>query len=266
MAQRHSELFKKNKIIRWLYQRKWGKKLLFIFLGRKRDVKASFWPQWVVKTDEERAQNLPYMFPPKDDEEWFVTEKIDGSSTTFTMKKGKKGKYEFFVCSRNVCFDKPEKEEKLFYEKNIYIEMAIKYNIEKVLYELLYKTKGLSESLDFVTVQGETYGAGVQKRDYHMKDIDFMAFNLIFGDKEFGVKRMNPRDMYDTLSKYDIPCVPILEEHYKLPNSVDEMIEYADGDSKIDGDYREGVVLRSSDGVKSFKAVSNTYLLNKKGE
>lgn len=265
MAQRHSQLFKNNAFIKWLYKKQWGKKLLFIFLGRKRDAKAAYWPQWVIKTDEERAQNLPQLFP-SDGTEWFVTEKIDGSSTTFTMKKGKRGKYEFFVCSRNVCFDKPEKEEKLFYEKNIYIEMAIKYNIEKVLYELLYKTKGLSEFLDFVTIQGETYGAGVQKRDYHMKNVDFMAFNLIFGDKDSGIKRKNPRDMHDTLSKYNIPCVPILDEHFKLPDTVDEMIAYADGDSKIDGDYREGVVLRTLDGINSFKAVSNTYLLNKKGE
>ena len=50
-----------------------------------------------------------------------------------------------------------------------------------------------------------------------------------------------------------------------LVTTPDEMIAYADGASVIDGDYREGVVLRTADGVNSFKAVSNTYLL-KKGE
>lgn len=262
MAQRHAKLFKTNKLVKWLYARTWGKKLLFLFLGNKRDKKAAFWPSWVVKTDEERIQNLPQLFPP-DDTEWFVTEKIDGTSTTFTMKKGKRGKYEFYVCSRNVCFDKPEKEEKLFYETNVYTEMAIKYDMEKVLHSLLYETKGLSENLDFVTIQGETYGKSVQKRDYHMDNIDFMAFNLIYGDKEFGAKRLNPREMADTLSKYNIPCVPILDEHFKLLDTIDEMIEYADGNSIIDGDYREGIVLRTYDATDSFKAVSNTYLINK---
>lgn len=262
MAQRHYKLFRNNKIVKWLYTKTWGKKLLFLFLGNKRDKKAAFWPSWVVKTDEERIQNLPQLFPP-DETEWFVTEKIDGTSTTFTMKKGKRGKYEFYVCSRNVCFDKPEKEEKLFYETNVYTEMAIKYDMEKVLHSLLYETKGLSENLDFVTIQGETYGKSVQKRDYHMDNIDFMAFNLIYGDKEFGAKRLNPREMADTLSKYNIPCVPILDEHFKLLNTIDEMIEYADGNSVIDGDYREGIVLRTYDATDSFKAVSNTYLINK---
>ena len=36
MVQRHQNLFKKNPIIKWLYKRKWGKELLFIFLGKKK--------------------------------------------------------------------------------------------------------------------------------------------------------------------------------------------------------------------------------------
>lgn len=259
MAQRHAKLFKTNKLVQWLYTRTWGKKLLFLFLGNKRDKKAAFWPSWVVKTDEERVQNLPQLFPP-DDTEWFVTEKVDGTSTTFTMKRLRKNKYEFYVCSRNVCFDKPEKEEKLFYETNVYTEMAIKYNAEEVLKNILET----HNEFEFVTIQGETYGKSVQQRDYHMDNIDFKAFNLIFGYKNGTTKRLNPREMTEILTNtYNIPCVPILDEHFKLPNSIDEMVTYADGDSIIDGDYREGVVLRTADGVNSFKAVSNYYLCSK---
>ena len=261
MAQRHAKLFKTNKLVQWLYARTWGKKLLFLFLGNKRDKKAAFWPSWVVKTDEERVQNLPQLFPP-DDTEWFVTEKVDGTSTTFTMKRLKRNKYEFYVCSRNVCFDKPEKEEKLFYETNVYIEMAIKYNAEEVLKNILET----HNEFEFVTIQGETYGKSVQQRDYHMDNVDFKAFNLIFGYKDGTTKRLNPREMTEILTNtYNIPCVPILDEHFKLPNSIDEMVAYADGDSVIDGDYREGVVLRTADGVNSFKAVSNYYLTSKYG-
>ena len=260
MAQRHWKLFKHNKLIQWLYNKNWGKKLLFFFLGNKQDKKASFWPDWVRKTDEERCQNLPQLFP-GDETRWIVTEKIDGSSTTFTMKRGKRNKNEFYVCSRNVCFDKPEKENKLFYDTNIYTKMAEKYNIENILKNILEENKDLS----FITIQGETYGAGVQKRDYNMKDIDFVAFNLIYGYKDEKVERLNSIKMNEKLAQYNIPCVPILDENFKLPNTIDEMIAYADGNSKIDGEYREGVVLRTQDGVNSFKAVSNEYLL-KKGE
>jgi hypothetical protein len=96
-----------------------------------------------------------------------------------------------------------------------------------------------------------------------MKDIDFAAFNLIYGYKNGKVERFNPVEMSSRLAQYMIPCVPILDTNFKLPNTIDEMVAYADGISKIDGDYREGVVLRTKDGVNSFKAVSNEYLLRK---
>ena len=259
MKQRNAKLFDKYKFLNKIYAKDWGKKVLFLFLGNRRDARASFWPEWVIKTDEERVQNLPQLFP-GDDTEWFVTEKIDGTSTTFTMKKGKRNKYDFYVCSRNVCFDKPDKQ--CFYETNVYTEIAEKYNMEFVLHELLY-TSG--KKLDFVTIQGETYGKGVQQRDYHMDTIDFKAFNLIFGFSDGTTQRMNPREMTDRLDRFGIPCVPILDEHFKLPKTIDEMVKYAEGDSVVDGDYREGVVLRTYDGVNSFKAVSNFYLTSKYG-
>jgi len=259
MAQRHWKLFKHNKLVQWLYKKTWGKKILFLFLGKKRDKKASFWPEWVVKTDEERVQNLPQLFP-GDDTRWIVTEKIDGTSTTFTMKREKRNKYNFYVCSRNVCFDKPEKE--CFYETNVYTEMAEKYDIENVLHEILFEAFD-DKKLDFVTIQGETYGKGIQQRDYHMEDVKFMAFNVIFGYSNGEVKRLNPIEMNEFLDLYNVPCVPVLDENFKLPETIEDMVAYADGDSTIDGDYREGVVLRTEDGVNSFKAVSNYYLTTK---
>ena len=259
MKQRNAKLFTKYKLLRTLYNKKWGKKLLFLFLGNRHDAKASFWPEWVIKTDEERVQNLPQMFPP-DNTTWIVTEKIDGTSTTFTMKRKGRKKYEYYVCSRNVCFDKADKQ--CFYETNVYTEMAIKYNMEFVLHELLYCS---GNNIEFVTIQGETYGKGIQDRDYHMNEVDFKAFNLIFGYKDGTTQRLNPMEMTYWLDRFEIPCVPILDIDFKLPATIEDMVAYADGDSTIDGDYREGVVLRTEDGINSFKAVSNYYLTSKYG-
>ena len=257
MRQRHLELFKKNKLVKWLYQREWGRKLLFIFLGKKKDTRG--WPTWVVKTDEERCQNLPHLFP-GDGTEWIVTEKIDGTSTTFTMKRKPFNKRDFYICSRNVVFDKPDK--KCFYETNVYVEMAEKYNIEWLLNEFLND----HDDLEFVTLQGETYGAGVQKREYSLTEHDFMAFNLIFGYKNGEAERFNPITMTKILSNYDIPCVPVVSEHYVLPATCEELLDYAASEpSKVDGGMREGIVLRTNDGKQSFKAVSNEFLLKYHG-
>ena len=247
MSQRNGKLFSKQPF-RWLMRREWGRKFLFIFFGKKRD--KTGWPAWVLKTDEERIQNMPWIL--NDKSEWIATEKIDGTSTTFTMKRGHGfKKREFYVCSRNVVFDKPNK--KCFYETNVYTEMAEKYHIEEVLERFLIEYP----EAEWVTIQGETYGAGIQKRDYSIKDHDFVAFNLIMSN----TGRWNSVDMTNRLSTFGIPCVPILDAHYILPDTVDEILAYAEGNSILDKKIREGIVFRSTDGNKSFKAVSNTYLL-----
>ena len=252
MASRHPKLFR-NPIIKRIYKTKFGKKLLFVFFGKS--VKKTEWPSWVVKTDEERCQNLPMLFP-GDKTKWIATEKIDGTSTTFTMK-GFGRKRVFKICSRNVVFDKPDK--KCFYDTNVYLEMADKYNIEKVLTDILDDNKNI---LNFITLQGETYGNGIQKRDYCCSEHCFMAFNLIFGYKDGTTKRFNPIEMTDMLSeKYGIPCVPIVSEEFYIPETCEELLNIATGASKIDGGMREGLVFRTEDGVRSFKAVSNEFLL-----
>ena len=250
MAQRHGKLFAKQPF-RWLMKRTWGKKLLFIFFGRKKDKKT--WPAWVQKTDEERIENLPYLF--EDKTPWIATEKIDGTSTTFTLKRGTLfHKEEFYICSRNVVFDKPDK--KCYYDTNVYTKKAEKQNIYKKRKDLL---ENVFPDCDWITIQGETYGPGIQKRDYHAPEHSFMAFNFITSK----TGRFNSSVMKTLLEKtYGIPCVPILNECYILPDTLDELRKYVDSEkSVIDGDMREGIVFRSFDGTRSFKCVSPNYLI-----
>ena len=255
MAQRRPDLFKKP-WARWLMKREWGRRVMFIFFGKQKDKKGG-WPSWVVKTDEERCQNMPWLFPGNPDEKWIATEKVDGTSTTTTLR-GKGRKEEFYVCSRNVVFDTPEKG--CYYDTNVYLEMAEKYKFYDVLKDLKEKY-----NLLFITMQGETYGEGIQKRTYGLKGHDFKAFNLIFGYKSGEVQRFNPIEMTNILAKYNIPCVDIVDEQFIIPATCDELLTIAEGKSAIDGGMREGLVFRSYDGAKSFKAVSNPFLLKYHG-
>ena len=254
MTQRHPSIFKKP-WARWLMKRKWGRKLMFLLFGKKKD-KKNGWPSWVSKTDEERVQNMPWIL--NSTNKWIATEKIDGSSTTFTMKRGKFGKKDFYVCSRNVCFDSVDKP--CYYDTNVYWEMAKKYNV----YEVLKSMLDVRPDEEWITIQGETYGAGVQKRDYSLEGHDFAAFNLIFSS----CGRVSTEEMVSTLSKYNIPCVPVLGKNIDFINTfatVEDMLLDADGLSEIDGKPREGIVYRTMDGQKSFKAVSNSFLLKYHG-
>ena len=253
MAGRHPKLFKKP-FVRWLMKYSWGRKIMFFFFGKKKD-KKNGWPTWVQKTDEERVQNMPWIL--NNDEKWVATEKVDGTSTTFTMKRGKFGKKEFYVCSRNVCFDSVEKP--CYYDTNVYWEMAQKYDVFNALAKMLDE----NPEEEWITIQGETFGKGVQRREYSTELHDFAAFNLIYSSRG----RVGTYELIKTLAKYNIPAVPVVEEEMYINQfkDVDAILEYAEGNSQYDGLPREGIVFRTLDGTKSFKAVSNSFLLKYHG-
>ena len=248
MGSRHAKLAK-TRWWRWLMKREWGRKLLFAFFGKKKD-KKNGWPSWVVKTDEERIECIPYRLTNKDP--LIATEKIDGTSTTFTMKRGKWGKNDFYICSRNVVFDKPDKQ--CFYETNVYTEMAQKYDVENVLASILAD----NPDLEWVTLQGETYGAGIQKRDYGLTEHRFMGFNFITSKEG----RWNSIRAAKFMENYNIPWVPILDENYILPDTIEELRAFSHSEgSRIDGEIKEGIVFRSQDGSMSFKCVDPDFLM-----
>lgn len=248
---------------------KWAKKSIERKIRKTQKKKKTDWPAWVVKTDEERIQNLPSIFNDLE-KVWYVTEKIDGTSTTFTMKQDTPKKRQLIVCSRNVVFNTPEKEEKNYYKDtdgNVYLEMAEKYNMNLVLNTIL----NAHPQFEYITIQGETYGGNIQKRKY-CNDHSFAIFNIIYKEEGKAPARMNPKMMRDyvaQLNKFEeisqhcpLECVPYLGrvKLAKLP-TCEDVLNFAHGPSQIDGKLREGLVFRSEDGVNSFKAVDNEFLL-----
>lgn len=260
MVQRHQKLFKENKIVKWLYKRKWGKELLFIFLGKKSDNKRAF-PKhfpYIHVTDEERVENLvPGIL--EDKREWIQTLKIDGTSTTFILERKPFGRFEFYVVSRNVRQLTPDQAN--WHSKdgdNVYWEMAYKYNIEEKLKDMLTD----HPDWKYVGLQGETAGPGVQGNPHKLNEVKFYGFNLI--DSETG--RWNSVYAQEYMKLYGIEWVPIINTKYILPNTIEELKAQADeGEIELNGGsgLREGYVYRSQDGKESFKNVSNKFLLSK---
>lgn len=243
IAKKYGKIIKKNKFLRWVF--------LTIF-GRK---KLPNWPVGVPKTDEERIENRAWTLDASD-VKWVATEKIDGTSTTFYLKRGKGfNKPEFLVCSRNVVFDTPDKKN--FYSDtlgtNVYLEMSEKYNMRAALEALLAKRP----SAEWVAVQAETFGKSIQKRDYGMNDHEIRAFNLRFSD----CGRVGTLEMRDSLEPLGIPCVPIISEGMTLPGTIEELRAFVhSAPSAIDGGMKEGIVFRMLDGSDSFKCVDPEFL------
>lgn len=84
-----------GKLFQFMMQFRWFRKCF----GPKPKEKG--FPAWIVKTDEERIQNKTTMFEneKKSGTRFMVTEKIDGQSATYFLKKVGRKKYEFGVCS-----------------------------------------------------------------------------------------------------------------------------------------------------------------------
>jgi len=251
---KHKKFFN-NKVIVFLMKSKFFEKLFLVNAGKvKKDYKKVFPINYVEKTDEERVQNIPYIL--KDKTPLIATEKIDGTSTTWLLVRKPFGRFEFYVCSRNVRFYTEDKKDVYMNQDNIYWENAKKYDVENQMKKYLEDHKDLK----WVCIQGESYGEGWQGNPLQMKGHHFAAFN--FKDSKNG--RWGSAEGKKLLASWDtpIPWVPILDENFVLPDTVDELLKIATDKSTINPNVlREGIVFRGKDGKESFKAVSPEYLM-----
>ena len=259
MAARHPKLFR-NPIIKAIYKTDFGKKFLYLFLGKKinKEANAKQWPVGVFpgvsKTDQERAENMPEVL--NDKTPFIVTQKCDGSSGTYILsKKGKK--YEFYVCSRNVRMLN-EDQECFYGTHNYYWEVAKKYDIENKMKKYLESNPDLT----FVCWQGEICAPDIQKNPHKLTETHFYCFHWT-DDKG----RKDIRDARDLWVTYNMEVVPIVDI-ITLPDDFEEFKLSADGyyDASVCEGHndcaREGFVYyKIDDPTFSFKNVSRSYLL-----
>ncbi len=254
MAARHQKFFKKP-WVRWMMRRKWGRKIMFFFFGKKKDKPLAFPTHFpfVHKTDEERCENIPWVLGYE--RPLIVTEKLDGTSSTYILERKSKRKFEFYVLSRNVRQKTPDQE--CYHDKNIYWDMAIKYDIEKHLKDYLVANPDLT----YVCIQGESVGS-VQGNPLKLKEDDLYVFNFIRSD----VGRISSTDGRVIVEQWGMKWVPILDTNYMMPNDMEEFKQYATAKSVVSPNVlREGVVLRDPTNDFSFKNVSREYLLKHNG-
>lgn len=215
-----------------------------------------YFPSFIRKTDEERVQNLTKEYEGWKDQRFYVTEKLDGSSATFYFKDG-----VFGVCSRNLELAEPEEEfvpgmvmcedgvERPKQENSFWKaarEMQIKERLENVGYN--------------VCLQGELIGEGIQKNPYKIKGQTVKFFNAFNIDTQ---EYLSFNEFTQLMAELSLPTVPILETDFTLPNTIDQLLQYAEAKAVLNPSFdREGVVIRSHDRKISFKAISNKFLLN----
>lgn len=229
----------KKKYPKCLMRMTWFRKLVLPKKGNQE------FPSFIHKTDEPRVQNMPYILTNKNG--FIASEKIDGSSGTFCLVRHKskipffKDKFDYIVCSRNLRI--PNKDN------SAYWRVSDRYNIQQTL-------KSMIGDHDWIAIQGECIAPNIQKNKYHITEPDLYVFNLIYP-----TGRLGSLEAKEICEQNGLKFVPIVDTNYILPDTVQEILDYAHGTSQLYDTLREGIVFRSKDGKQSFKAVDPLFLI-----
>lgn len=255
------------------------------------------WPQFLKKSDEERVQNLAgaYAAAVAKDEEFEATYKLDGGSMTAWMHKDF-GHYNHGVCLRNrgisliddiwspteqlrrwvanlFLFNRrilkirrfifPRWSKGFRADDDQYVKVYNELQIGKKL-ETMHQDNGLE-----LAIQGELCGPGIQsnfenldRRRFFVYKVYVLGFNEDYTGDEYDIGLLGPEAARTLVEVMGLTMVPIFSKRMKLPATLKECLDLADGEAAFKkGGFREGLVFKSLSSKLSFKVISNKYLL-----
>ena len=199
-------------------------------------------PSLIPKTDQERAQNLvgEILAAAQAGTQFEITEKLEGSSMTVYLIDG-----VFGVCSRNL--DLKETADNTFWQ------VARQEQIEQ---------KMRDHGWGNWAVQGELIGPGIQGNIYKLSKPEFRVFDVYNVQAGEYIQPVHRRALIDRMGLLHAPVL-LIDKDLGV-GSVDELLLWAEGESKLGKTEREGIVFKEAKGGMSFKAISNKYLLGEK--
>jgi len=211
-------------------------------------VKGSF-PNFAPRSDETRAQLLQDVLTRHKGIKCYVTEKIDGTSSSYFIKDG-----EFGVCSRNL---------EMLDNDNAYWKIAKELEIEK-------KLRSLNKN---IMLQGEIFGTGIQENPLKLDKKKVLFFNAFDIDS---YKYYDYLEFFALMQQLGLETVPIITANYTLIDDINELVKFATAKSMINPKvWREGIVIRPikevmdmqlaqgfGNGRLSFKVINPEYLID----
>lgn len=193
-------------------------------------------PTQARKTDSERVQNLTDVFlQGLNKDEWYASEKIDGTSSTFVKRDGK-----LVVASRNWEVSPTDSAQAKIADKLGMFDLMPEGSV----------------------IQGEIFGEGVNKNPLKIQGTRLMVFNASSPVQS---------DEFDNfINEHSVPVLDMV-----LPDTVDEAVEQVFKMKSIVNPsvYAEGVVWWNRNGETfnelgdrpNFKAINNHYLMKHDG-
>lgn len=258
------------------------------------------WPAQLIKSDQDRIQNKSVMFRTCQEGEimFEVTYKLDGSSMTCFMIPDEAGQPRHGVCSRNYelqvgdteytfgeqlrlwlgttmfrnrRFFKTWKWNKVEWKKGAdgtsdhFTDMYKKLDIAQRL-QAYYDATGV-----MITLQGELIGPNIQSNFEGVTENEYHVFSVY----KNGSEEVLPDEAREIVKELGLNYVPVFNESFMIPKDweISDILEMAEGQRAFNpieksksqkATYREGLVFKMRTRLGSFKAISNSYLLNEK--
>ena len=242
----------KNKLVRFYKKHKYLitrriKKVLGISTKTTKDD----FPSYVPKTDETRVQTMLRGLTTHEGKVAYITEKLEGSSTTFIAIKSKGSWIKklftsqpmmFLVCSRNKIVN--NRADDRFY-------VAKKYDLSNKLTSLKRN----------IAIQGELIGPSIQGNIYKLEDKDFSMY--LAYDIE-NSRYLNYEELVALSKQLGVPMVSVLDENHIVHTDIKQYVDLSLGNSVMNNKQkREGIVIRLKDENFSFKSINPAYLVEK---
>lgn len=209
----------------------------------EREVNGVKWPEFVPKTNEERAQNVVRELKTKIGLYGWITQKFDGSSSTF-IKIGD----DHMVCSHHHVLATAAQKLAPVDCKSDWLKIYDRLELRQKLAQLNFDC----------AIQAELIGPKINGNRHKVKALDLFVFNIwhitearyMLWDEVVAVCRV--------LDLKTVPTVwegPLDEAHTSVP----QLLELA-AEQRLDGGHLcEGLVLKTRE--FSCKIISNEYLI-----
>ncbi|KAI1880571.1 hypothetical protein JX265_000811 [Neoarthrinium moseri] len=218
----------------------------------------------------ERAQNVVSLFEQYGNEDFHVTEKVDGIPITVyhvdpqsqwfaALPRGADTKGaerpHLGVCSRSVDYMEVDNSIpwKAAREQGIISKVP---RIGALCAAASHRNGGNN-----FAIQGELCGDGIMgnSMQFHKGQHRFFAFGIYDIDKQ---KWLHPQQTFQICKSLHIDHVPVItrKKLNHFAKDTDELLRKAEGRG-VNGSNREGLVFRTLNSTFSFKAISNSWLL-----
>lgn len=210
--------------------------------GEPNELNRIKYPEFIPKTAERRLQNIPHELERLKGQEVVITQKYDGTSTTYITHNGK-----FAICSRNFLLAKQEDSI------SHHFKIADKYDLENKMLKLNRN----------IAIQGELIGPNIGPNAHGVKCLEYYVFNIYDIDQHSYLDYQEVVNIINQLGLKMVPVIyvgPMKDEWLSVP----ALLALAEEQLYLNGEPGEGIIVKTNGLVGSqrlsFKAISNKYL------